>query len=187
MNHQIAGVYETKVSGLLRRGIPVAVIFVRKFSFQVFNQQTKRSIRMERFIKIDKEQVKVSEEIYKEYYKMVRRARYFEKDIKVGSSSIDESGNVTYKPNKEDSIERLSELGVDFEDDNLIEDIVCDKAILTILNEALKELEQEEMELISDLYLKNLTTRQASEKKNISQSTVIKRHKKIIEKLKKYF
>lgn len=142
---------------------------------------------MERFIKIGKEQVKVSEEICKEYYKMARRARYFENDIKVGSSSIDEFGKVIYKPNKEDSIERLSELGIDFEDENLIEDIVCDKAIIAILNEALKELEQEEMELISDLYYKNMTTRQASEKKNISQSAVIKRHKKIIEKLKKYF
>ena len=109
---------------------------------------------MERFIKIGKEQVKVSEEIYKEYYKMARRARYFENDIKVGSSSINEFGKVIYKPNKEDSIERLSELGIDFEDENLIEDIVCDKAIIAILNEALKELEQEEMELISDLYYK---------------------------------
>jgi RNA polymerase sigma factor (sigma-70 family) len=144
--------------------------------------------KMERFIKIGKEQVKVSEEIYMEYYKMARRERYLENDIKVGSSSIDEeTGNVIYKSNKEDSIERMSELGIDFEDENLIEDIVCDKATIAILNEALKELEQEEMELISDLYYKNMTTRQASENKNISQSTVIKRHKKIIEKLKKYF
>lgn len=142
---------------------------------------------MERFIRIGKEQVKVSEEIYKEYYKMARRARYFENDIKVGSSSIDESGNVIYKPNKEDSIERLYELGTDFEDENLIEDIICDKAILQILNQAMKELDQDETELITDLYYKNLTTRQVADKSNISQSTVIKRKQKVIEKLKKYF
>ena len=65
---------------------------------------------------------------------MARRERYLENDIKVGSSSIDEeTGNVIYKSNKEDSIERMSELGIDFEDENLIEDIVCDKATIAIL------------------------------------------------------
>ncbi len=142
---------------------------------------------MERFIRIGKELVEVSEEVYKEYYKMARRARYFENDIKVGSSSVDEYGNVTYKPNKEDSIERLHELGIDFEDEKLMEDIICDKAILKILNEALNDLDREEAELISDLYYKNLTTRQVADKSNISQSTVIKRKQKIMEKLKKYF
>lgn len=143
---------------------------------------------MERLIRLGKEQVKVSEEIYKEYYKMARRARYYENDIKVGSSSIDEkTGDVIYKPNKEDSIERLYEIGIDLEDDSLIEDIVCDKAMLQILNQAIKELDQDETELISDLYYKNLTTRQVADKSNISQSSVIKRKQKVIEKLKKYF
>lgn len=142
---------------------------------------------MERFIRIGKEKVEVSEEVYKEYYKMARRERYFENDIKVGSSSVDEQGNVTYKPNKEDSIERLYELGIDFEDENLVEDIVCDKAILKILNEALKELDQEDIELISDLYYEKLTTRQIADRRNFSQPTVVKKHKKIIEKLRKYF
>lgn len=142
---------------------------------------------MERFIRIGKEQVKVSEEIYKEYYKMARRARYLENDIKVGSSSVDEQGNVIYKPSKEDSIERLYELGTDFEDEKLVEDIICDKAMLQILNQAMKELDQEETELISDLYFKNLTTRQVADKNKISQPAVIKRKQKVIDKLKKYF
>lgn len=142
---------------------------------------------MERFIRFGKEQVEVSEEIYKEYYKMARRARYFENDIKVGSSSVDKQGNVIYKPNKEDSIERLYELGTDFEDERLIEDIICDKAMLQILNQAMKELDQDETELISDLYYKNLTTRQVAGKNNISQPAVVKRHQKVIEKLKKFF
>jgi hypothetical protein len=36
---------------------------------------------MSKFIKIGKERVPVSEEIYKEYYKMRRRERYMEEDI----------------------------------------------------------------------------------------------------------
>lgn len=44
---------------------------------------------MSKFIKIGKERVPVSEEIYKEYYKMRRRERYMEEDIKVGRIDID--------------------------------------------------------------------------------------------------
>ena len=60
-------------------------------------------------IRIGRTVVPVSDEIYKEYYKMKRRARYLEKDIKFGSSIVDpETGRVIgYKPNKEDSIQRL--------------------------------------------------------------------------------
>ena len=142
---------------------------------------------MERFIKIGKELVKVSEEVYKEYHRMARRERYFEKDIKVGSSSIDDSGNVAYKASKEDSIQRLAELGADFEDENLVEDIICDRAMLEILHKAMRELEFEDKELIQDIYYKNLTTRAVAEKQNISQPAVVKRHKRVLEKLKKYF
>ena len=43
---------------------------------------------MNRVIKVGKELVPVTEEIYKEYYKMKRRERYLEEDIKVGSSIV---------------------------------------------------------------------------------------------------
>ncbi|MDQ0232765.1 hypothetical protein [Metabacillus malikii] len=83
------------------------------------------------FIKIGKEQVGVSEEIYKEYYKMKRRERYLEQDIKVGRIAVDfETETIDFVPSKEDSINRLIELGADFEDDQMIEDILCDKATL---------------------------------------------------------
>jgi RNA polymerase sigma factor (sigma-70 family) len=143
---------------------------------------------MDRFIKIGKELVAVSEEIYKEYYKMERRARYLEEDIKVGSTKIDEkTGEEVFVPSKEDSIQRLGELGVDFQEESLVEDVICDKAMLLILQEAMRALDDEEQELVQDIYYKKLTTREVAEKKNISQPAVVKRHKKVIEKIKKYF
>ena len=45
---------------------------------------------MKKFIKIGKEKVEVSEELYKEYYKMDRRRRYLEQDVKVGRIDIDQ-------------------------------------------------------------------------------------------------
>lgn len=143
---------------------------------------------MQRFIKIGKELVPVSEEVYREYYKSARRERYMEKDIKVGRIDVDmENETVTFIPSKEDSIERLMEQGADFSDDKLIENIIVDKAMLLILQEALSELNSEDMELIDAIYNKNLTVRQVATDKNISHVAVVKRHKKVLDKLRKFF
>ncbi|KUP04295.1 sigma-70 protein [Bacillus coahuilensis p1.1.43] len=140
------------------------------------------------FIKIGKERVCVSEEIYKEYYKMKRRERYLEEDIKVGRIAVDpEAETVDFIPSKEDSINRLIELGADFEDDQIIEDILCDKATMLILQEAMTELNEKEQELIQALYYKDLTVREVAKEENISHVAVVKRHKKVLDKLKKYF
>jgi|LSQX01.1.fsa_nt_gb RNA polymerase sigma factor (sigma-70 family) len=131
---------------------------------------------------------KVTEEVYKEYYKMDRRRRYLEEDIKVGRIDIDpETGRAIYIPSKEDSYERLADEGVQFEDGQAVEDIVCDKAILLILQEALKELDDKEQELIRDIYYREKTTREIAKENNVSQPAIVKRHKKIIDKFKKYF
>ena len=102
---------------------------------------------MSRFIRIGKELVPVSEEIYREYYKMGRRARYLEEDVKVGRIKV-EGDKVTFVDSKEDSIQRLMELGADFASNQLVEDIVADKAEMQILQKAMAELERDEQELI---------------------------------------
>lgn len=140
------------------------------------------------FIKIGKEQVSVSKEIFKEYYKMKRRERYLEQDIKVGRIAVDaETETVEYIQSKEDSINRLMDQGTDFVDDQMIEDILCDKAIMLILQEAMAELNEKEQELIHALYYKDLTVREVAKDENISHVAVVKRHKKVLDKLKKYF
>ena len=143
---------------------------------------------MKKFIKIGKEKVEVSEELHKEYYKADRRRRYLEEDIKVGRTYIDpETGRPIYIPSKEDSIERLMDQGVSFQDGQSVEDIVCDRAILLILQEALKELDDEERKILNGLYYEELTIREIGQRINKSHVTVGKKHKKILEKLKKYF
>ncbi|RMD03214.1 sigma-70 family RNA polymerase sigma factor [Clostridium autoethanogenum] len=143
---------------------------------------------MSKIIKIGKELVPVSEDVYKEYYKMARRERYMENDIKVGRINIEpKTGAATFIPSKEDSIERLMEQGSDFADVQAVEDIICDKAMLFILQKAMEELNHEEKELIEDLYYNNFTVRQTAQKENVSHVTIIKRHKKLLNKLKKYF
>ena len=130
----------------------------------------------------------VTEELYKEYYKMDRRRRYLEEDIKVGSIEVDmEKEEVRFIPNKEDSYNRLTDDGLQFEDTQSVEDIVCDRATLLILQEALKELDENEQKLIRDIYYKEKTTREIAKENNVSQPAIVKRHRRVIDKLKKYF
>jgi RNA polymerase sigma factor (sigma-70 family) len=143
---------------------------------------------MNKFIYVGKEKVPVSDEVYKEFYRMDRRERYMEKDIKVGRMVVDpEAETVEYIPSKEDSINRLMDQGADFEADQMIEDILCDKATLLILQEAMAALDEKEQELIQAIYYKNFTVREVAKEENVSHVAVVKRHKKVLEKLKKYF
>lgn len=143
---------------------------------------------MGKFIKVGKERVSVSEEIYREYYKMKRRERYMEEDIKVGRINVDvNTETIDFLPSKEDSINRLMDQGTDFEGEQLVEDIICDKATLLILQEAVAELNREEQELIQSIYFKDLTVREIGIEKGISHMAVVKRHKKVLDKLKKFF
>lgn len=144
---------------------------------------------MSKEIRVGKIKVPVTDEVYKEYYKMKRRERYMEEDIKVGSSIVDpETGAVIgYKPSKEDSIQRLMDKGQDFADEKSLEDIVVDKAMLLILREAMKELDRKELELIQYLYAEQMTVREAAKKMGSSHVTVMNKRDKLLDKLRKFF
>lgn len=144
---------------------------------------------MSKEIKIGKISVPVTDEIYKEYYKMKRRQRYLEEDVKAGRIDVDmEAEKVTFVPSKEDSFHRLSDTGKEFAtDEKFIEDVIVDKAMLLILQEAMKELNRQEQELINDLFYKEMTVREVAKKEDISHVTVMKRRDKILDKLRKFF
>lgn len=159
-----------------------------KFSGKLCSNQSGEKSSKEKVIKVGNEVVPVSEDIYKAYYKMDRRERYMENDVKVGRIAVNaEREIVAFIPSKEDSIDRLLEVGADFSDDTKIEDIICDRAMLKILQAAIAELNNEEQELIQDLYYKEKTVRQVAKQKSVSHVAIIKRHKKILDKLNKYF
>jgi len=143
---------------------------------------------MSKEIKIGRVAVPVSDELHKEYYQMKRRQRYLEEDVKVGRIDVDmENEKVTFVPNKEDSLQRLMDLGADYADEQLVEDLVVDKAMLLILQEAMKELNRQEKELIDDLFYKEMTVRDVARKEDISHVAVMKRRDKVLAKLRKFF
>lgn len=156
--------------------------------FSPDDQELEANHREGRVIFIEKEAIPVTKEVYQTYYKGKRRERYMQSDVKVGRIDVDmESQKVTFVDSKEDSIERLYEQGVDFKDEQSVEDIACDNAMLFLLNKAKEILDEEELKLINAVYDQELTYRQAGELLKISHVAVQKRHNKILEKLRKYF
>ena len=130
----------------------------------------------------------VSDELRDLHNKMKRRQRYLEEDVKFGRIDVDmENEKVTFVPSKEDSLQRLMDLGADYADEQSLEDLIVDRAMLMILQEAMKELNSQEKELIYDLFYKEMTVRNVAKKEDISHVAVMKRRDKVLARLRKFF
>lgn len=137
------------------------------------------------YLYIEGKPVKVSEEVYREYYRAEEKERYFMTRLKQERIVIDqETQTVTIIPSREDSYERLIEANEQFatSDKSVAETVV--KAIqLEKLNEALHTLSDEEMTLIRELFYLNRTVREVSEQYQIARSTLQSRKEAVLRKL----
>ncbi len=69
------------------------------------------------FLYIDGKSVKVSKEVYQEYYRSKRKEQYFMKDLKKENTIIDqETQRIKFLPSREVSFEQLLEFDVSFAD-----------------------------------------------------------------------
>ncbi|ADI00511.1 sigma-70 family RNA polymerase sigma factor [Salisediminibacterium selenitireducens] len=141
---------------------------------------------MTRFIQVGQTKVPVSEKMYKEYHQMDRRARYLERDIKVGRIDVD-GEHYHFKPAKEDSFERLTDNGSAFTSGSDVEATVIDNLTRALLQEAMNELNEQDRQFIEDYFFEEKTTRQIGKEQNTSHVAVVKRQKRVLEKIKKSF
>jgi RNA polymerase sigma factor (sigma-70 family) len=135
--------------------------------------------------------VSVTEEIYLVYYRGERRMRYYERDIKTGKAIYDEDKTfIGYKPAKEDSLERMAELGEDYEDDcESVEDAILRALDSDELHEVLGQLPDSDRELIDALFFSNsgdgMTERECAAMFGISKTALHARKEKVFGKLRK--
>lgn len=121
--------------------------------------------------------MEVTEENYKEYYKDKRRQKY-----------IDERsllyGDVSY-----DALDTNETLGVEIFADTKtdVEAEVINKMTVAELRKAFLLLSPDERELITAIYIQNLSEREYAKQKGIYHNAVHKRKLRILEKLKKNF
>lgn len=143
------------------------------------------------FIRVGRQLVPVTEEVYLAYYRSKRRERYFERDIKTETPVRDKTGAVTgYKPSKEDSLERLMSAGEDFLD--AAADVAAEvigAAMSDRLHEALAMLPDTERALIDALFFSNdgrgMSEREYAAETGVHHMTIHSRKIRILGKLKK--
>ncbi len=134
-------------------------------------------------IRIHGYEFEVSAKKAAEFRKLQKHVYYLEQKIK-WEKFDKQSGH--FLSSREDSFERLQELGIEFAAQQLSpEDIVNDRLIKEKLRNCLERLSEEEYKLIFALYFLNESERKISAKFGIPQKTLNDKKKRILCKLPK--
>lgn len=129
-----------------------------------------------------------SEEVIAVLRQSERKMQYQEYDLKAERFVIDEvKQKAFFIPSREDSLERLIEAEVQFQDESFnLEEMVVKEMMIERLKERLELLGSDEFELIKALFYKGYTEREYSKLMCIPQKTINDRKNRIIRKLKKF-
>ena len=128
-------------------------------------------------IKIEKQLINVTEEVYLTYYRMNRYERFVEEQD-VMHKILYYSGLDTETMNGEDMLYD--------KDAKSVEEIAVDHYIFRRLTDGIKELNETEQKIVELLFLENMTEREASESCGLSQPAVHKCKNKILNKLRNH-
>ncbi|MCM1305679.1 MAG: sigma-70 family RNA polymerase sigma factor [Butyrivibrio sp.] len=136
------------------------------------------------YINIDGKSVKVTEEVYLEYYRGRRKERYMMEDLKKGRTMISPVTNeVVFIPGREDSLERLQEAGMVFPAPG--EPMEEQTVRLVLLGQALGGLMPEEQALVREIYYLGKTEREAAGALHMAKTTLRRRHEQVLSKLRR--
>ena len=123
-------------------------------------------------IKIEKQLINVTEEVYLTYYRMNRYERFVEEQ--------DVMHKILYYSGL-DTEDMLYD-----KDAKSVEEIAIDHYIVRRLTEGIKELDETEQKIVELLFLENMTEREAAESCGLSQPAVHKCKNKILNKLRNH-
>ena len=148
------------------------------FSPVLFTQIRKKGIIINYYIRIEQQNIPVSEEIYKIWQHGERKERYFrEGDIRNGVFSYDALDGEGLNG---------SELFAD-EDRNPVEHQAERDLLINVLKQALNTLNNEDKELLALIYCQEESLRSIAQSTGVPFTTLQYRHKKVIKKLKLYY
>lgn len=134
-------------------------------------------MKKEFYLYVNGQKVKVSEEIYKVYWREREHEKYLEqvdrKNHLLFFSSLDHDGH--YVDNIVDESESVD-----------VAKIVETQMMIESLRYAISKLNDEERDIIERLYFNDETLRSVAKLKSITHPALMKRRNKILEKLKKF-
>ena len=129
----------------------------------------------EYYLYVNGQRVKVSEQIYKVYWREKEHEKYLERVDKKNHllffSSLDHDGHF---------VDNIADESVN------VEKIVETQMMIETVRSAISRLNAEERDIIERLYFNDETVRSVAKLKNITHPALIKRRNKILKKLKKF-
>ena len=129
----------------------------------------------EYYLYVNGQKVKISEQIYKVYWREKEHEKYLEqvdrKNHLLLFSSLDHDGHFE---------ENIVDEGID------VEKIVETQMMIEAVRNAISRLNAEEKDIIERLYFNDETVRSVAKLKSITHPALIKKRNKILEKLKKF-
>ncbi|VTS21998.1 putative sigma factor [Streptococcus porcinus] len=129
----------------------------------------------EYYLYVNGQKVKVSEQIYKVYWREKEHEKYLEQVDKKNHllffSSMDHDGHFT---------DNIVDESID------VAKIVETQMMIEALKKAISRLNAEERDIIERLYFNDETVRSVAKLKSITHPALIKRRNKILEKLKNF-
>ena len=132
-------------------------------------------MKKEFYLYVNGQKVKVSEEIYKVYWREREHEKYLEqvdrKNHLLFFSSLDHDGHY---------VDNIVDESVD------VAKIVETQMMIESLRYAISKLNDEERDIIERLYFNDETLRSVAKLKSITHPALMKRRNKILEKLKKF-
>ena len=135
---------------------------------------------------IDGKTVKVSKEVYREYYRAENKEHYFMEKLKKGHITVNpDTHEMSFVPSREQSYEQLLEEDWQFlSPEDSVEDMAVKSILMEKLQAVLRQLPNEEMALVEKLFYLEKTEREVARLFKVSQNTIHYRKNKVLEKLK---
>ena len=130
------------------------------------------------YIRVGNQVEQVTEEVYREYFKMDRRERYLEeRDLVHGRFLYSQLDNVYYDVLGEEMI-------VDSHAEDIC-DVIVSKIMIEKLSECLSLLSDDDLNLMIQLFYEEKSQRKLSEESGIPVMTISDRKNRILKKIKK--
>mgnify|MGYP000862800842 FL=1 len=159
---------------ILRQSVEVLLFLFSKSKNREQKKEDYWVDKKEYFLYVKGKEVKVSEEVYKAYWKITEHEKYLiKKDWKnnvIPFSALDYDGHF---------VDNIIDERID------LEKIVEVKMQIEELNKALATLTKKERELIEAIFYKEESLRSIGKKEKVSYQAIGKRRDKILEKLRK--
>lgn len=159
---------------ILRQSVEVLLFLFSKSKNREQKKEDYTMDKKEYFLYVKGKAVKVSEEVYKAYWKITEHEKYLiKKDWKnnvIPFSALDYDGHF---------VDNIIDERID------LEKIVEVKMQIEELNKALATLTKKERELIEAIFYKEESLRSIGKKEKVSYQAIGKRRDKILEKLRK--